>query len=222
MRSLTSATAGLVGPRDPAQPLLTLRVPEGRVELSGATTANWVAKTANLLVDGYGGPGRVGVLLPLHWQSVCVLLGAVASGAEVVVGRTADDVEDADLVLCTVDDAAALPRVPDVLVAPVHPLGAPPAGVPAGLGDYAREVPSYGDHWGGPDPSAAHVLVDGAPVAPVAGAGEGDRVLVTGALPDALPEVLGALAAGAAVVLVPDPDAVDLDAVRAEERTTRG
>jgi uncharacterized protein (TIGR03089 family) len=222
VRSLTAATAGLVGPRDPAQPLLTLRVPEGRVELSGATTANWVAKTANLLVDGYGGPARVGLLLPLHWSALCVLLGAVATGAEVLVGRSPAEVADADLVLCTVGDAGALPRVPDVLVAPTHPLGAPPAGVPAALADYAREVPSYGDHWGGPAPASAAVLVDGAPVQPVAGAGPDDRVLVTGGLPDALPAVLGALAAGAAVVLVPDPDAVDLDAVRAEERTTRG
>jgi uncharacterized protein (TIGR03089 family) len=221
VRGLTSATAGLVGPRDPAQPLLTLRVPEGRVELSGATTANWVAKTANLLVDGYASPARVGLLLPLHWQAVCVLLGAVAAGAEVVVGRVPDDLAACDLVLCTVDDAAALAAAPDLLVAPTHPLGAPPPGVPAGAGDLAREVPSYADHWGGPAPASYAVLVDGAPVEPAAGPTTADRVLVTGALPDALPGVLGALRAGAAVVLVPDPGAVDLDAVRAEERVTR-
>ena len=41
---------------DPARPLLTW-YDDGtgeRVELSGATLGNWVAKTANLLVDGCG------------------------------------------------------------------------------------------------------------------------------------------------------------------------
>ena len=79
------AWTGMAGDRDPAQPLLTLLDPAGRVELSGATTANWVAKSANLLVDGLGSPARVGLLLPLHWQAVALLLAGVASGATVVV-----------------------------------------------------------------------------------------------------------------------------------------
>ena len=66
---LHQLTAGLVGDRDPAQPLLTYLDGDARVELSGSTTANWVAKTANLLTDGYGGADRVGLLLPLHWQT---------------------------------------------------------------------------------------------------------------------------------------------------------
>jgi uncharacterized protein (TIGR03089 family) len=61
-----------------------------RVELSVATTANWVAKTANFLVDEIGvEPGdTVGVMLPLHWQSAVVLLAAWSAGA--VVGWDAD------------------------------------------------------------------------------------------------------------------------------------
>ena len=46
--------------RDPTRPLLTWYddATGERTELSGATLANWVAKTANLLVDGLGlGPG---------------------------------------------------------------------------------------------------------------------------------------------------------------------
>ena len=90
VRGLTDLTGGLVGERDPAAPLLTLydgTFPgPARVELSGATTANWVAKSANLLVDALGAPERVGLLLPLHWQTVALLLAAVATGATPVVG----------------------------------------------------------------------------------------------------------------------------------------
>ena len=42
--------------------LLTLLDGPARVELSGSTTANWVAKSANLMVDGLGAPERVGLL----------------------------------------------------------------------------------------------------------------------------------------------------------------
>ncbi len=99
LRTLGDLTGGLAGPRDPAAPLLTLYDGDARVELSGATTANWVAKSANLLVDGLGGPRRVGLLLPLHWQTVALLLAAVATGAEVVVGSA----EGCDAVFASVD-----------------------------------------------------------------------------------------------------------------------
>ena len=58
-----------------------------RIELSTVTLANWAAKTANLLREEFGvGPGsRVAVLLPAHWQTVAVLLGAWWVGAEVVL-----------------------------------------------------------------------------------------------------------------------------------------
>jgi uncharacterized protein (TIGR03089 family) len=73
--------------RDPGRPLLTYYddATGERVELSVATTANWVAKTANLLVDEYGvDPGDViGVTLPLHWQTAVVLLAAWEVGAVV-------------------------------------------------------------------------------------------------------------------------------------------
>ena len=69
---------------DPSRPLLTY-YDDGtgeRTELSGATLDNWVAKTANLLVDGCGlGPGdRAAVLLPPHWQTAAVLLGCWSAG----------------------------------------------------------------------------------------------------------------------------------------------
>ena len=204
-------TAGLAGPRDPAQPLLTLVTPDGRVELSGATTANWVAKDANLLVDGLGGPARVGLLLPLHWQAIALLLAGTATGATVVVARSPEDLAgcDAGFTAASDADAAHAAGVDEVVVVSTSPLGLPGDPVPAPFTDHAREVPGYGDHWGGPAPTSVAVLAGDVPVdvAP-GGTGTGDRVLVDAALSDpaALRPVLGALASGAALVLAPSAE----------------
>src|ERR1700730_16678532 len=60
---------------DPARPLVTFYDDAAgeRIELSAKTFDNWVAKTANLLVDGLDAePGeRVAIALPRHWQT-CV------------------------------------------------------------------------------------------------------------------------------------------------------
>jgi uncharacterized protein (TIGR03089 family) len=73
--------------RDGSRPFLTYYddATGERVELSLATTANWVAKTANYLIDEHDvQPGDVvGVRLPLHWQAVVVLLASWAVGAQV-------------------------------------------------------------------------------------------------------------------------------------------
>jgi len=143
VRSLTAATAGLVGPREPAQPLLTLLDGPARVELSGATTGNWVAKSANLLVDGLGSPGRVGLLLPLHWQTVALLLAGVATGATVVVVDSPAGLQGCDVAFVTGPHAAAAldAGVEAVLALSGHPLGAPLPSLPPMVEDYAREVP---------------------------------------------------------------------------------
>src|SRR5215475_15146252 len=81
--------------RDPARPVLTFYddATGERTELSGTTLDNWVAKTANLLVDGCGlGPGdRAAVLLPPHWQTAAILLGAWAAGARLTHLNDAED-----------------------------------------------------------------------------------------------------------------------------------
>ena len=225
MTPLTRWTAGLAGERDPAQPLLTLHDGPARVELSGATAANWVAKSANLLVDGYGGPGRVGLLLPLHWQTVCLLLAGATAGATVVVADDPAALDGCELAFTTVDAAAGAldAGVDDVLALSGHPLGAPATGLAPGVEDYAREVQSYGDSWGGPVANAAVVEVGGSPVLPQRpGLTPADRVLLalSPADPAALALLLGCLADGASLVLVPDAATVDLDAVVAYERVT--
>ena len=72
-----------------------------RTELSSATFANWVAKTANFLRDDRGvRPGdTVGLDLPDHWLTVILAFAAWRAGAHVVRGSaavtfTADDLDE--------------------------------------------------------------------------------------------------------------------------------
>lgn len=69
---------------DPARPMVTFYddATGERVELSVATFANWVAKTANLLQgDLAAEPGdRLALLLPAHWQSAVWLLACASVG----------------------------------------------------------------------------------------------------------------------------------------------
>ena len=226
MRGLTEWTGGLVGQRNPAQPLLTLYAGGGRVELSGATTANWVAKSANLLVDGLGGPQRVGLLLPLHWQTLALLLAGVASGATVVVAGSVAEVADCEAAFVAGEYAEAVlgAGVEEVLALSGHPLGAPLPSVPAMVADYAREVPSYADHWGGGTPAGWAVEVGGAALGslPALGLSAADRVLasVDPADPAGLAALLAVLHEGAALVLVPSTDGLDVTATAAAEQVT--
>lgn len=215
-------TGGLVGDRDPAAPLLTLYDGPARVELSGATADNWVSKTANLLVDGHGSPERVGLLLPLHWQVVCFLLGSAATGATVVVASTASALAGCALAFVSPEQAeAALDAgVDDVLVASGHPLGARLPAVPPLCLDAAVEVPGYGDRFTGPAPAGTAIELDGTPfTAPDLDLGPADRVLTTlaPATEAGLGVLLAALAAGASLVLLRDGDA---EAVTAAEHVT--
>jgi uncharacterized protein (TIGR03089 family) len=102
-----------------------------RVELSGATASNWVSKVANLLVDGLDcQPGdRVGVLLPVHWQTAVILFGAWTAG----VGVT-NDSTDADIVFAA---ETALPAALEAdplqpIGLSLRPLGAPMQAIPPG------------------------------------------------------------------------------------------
>jgi uncharacterized protein (TIGR03089 family) len=82
--------AGLLArqvPRYGDRPLITwYGAPGERVELSWRTFANWVAKTANLLVEELGveAGDRVATLLGVHWQAPVVLVACWLAGAEVV------------------------------------------------------------------------------------------------------------------------------------------
>ena len=184
---------------------------DGRVEVSGATTGNWVAKSANLLVDGLGAPARVGLLLPLHWQAVALLLAGVATGAQVVLAAEAEELAGCDVAFVLAEHAAAAldAGVGDVVALSGHPLGLPAPGLPPLVLDYAREVPSYADHYGGPRPGSARIEVGGEPARRIAGVDGRARVLtcLDPADPTGAAVVLGALSAGASLVLLRSGDA---------------
>ena len=117
-----------------------------RVELSVATFDNWVAKTANLLQDGLGArPGsRVGLLLPLHWQTTVWLVACWCAGLV-----AAPQTPDADIVVACPDRIADAPirAGVDVVALSLAPLGRPLDAAPPGVLDYAIVVPSYGDRF---------------------------------------------------------------------------
>lgn len=169
-----------------------------------------MAKTANLLTDSFGVPERVGLLLPLHWQTVCLLLGSVAAGATVVVAAEPGGLAGCAVAFTTVEHAeAALDAgVDDVLACSLTPFATRLASVPPMVLDAALEVPGHGDHFGG-RPAQARLEVAGAAWSPSPYAvGPTDRVLTSldPCTAAGLSALLGPLAAGAALVLLRSGD----------------
>jgi uncharacterized protein (TIGR03089 family) len=151
---------------DPARPFVTFYddATGERVELSVATFANWVSKTANLLQgDLAAEPGdRLALLLPAHWQSAVWLLACSSVGVAVEIGG---DPAGADLVVSGPDtlEAARACRGERVALA-LRPLGGRFPQPPAGFADYAVEVPGQGDRFApfAPvDPEATALTVGG-------------------------------------------------------------
>jgi uncharacterized protein (TIGR03089 family) len=202
----------LLAAADPTRPLLTWYddATGERTELSGATLANWVAKTANLLVDGVGvapGDGAV-VLLPPHWQTAAVLLGAWSAGLAVSLAPGTGEVGFA-----TPSRAAELSQ-PERYLVGLHPFGLPLREVPPGYLDYAAEVRGFGD--------AFRSFAPLTETPGELGLTRGDRVLIdVGTYPDPRDWLLAPLAARATIVLCGQLDH-SLVAGRAEvERVTR-
>jgi uncharacterized protein (TIGR03089 family) len=228
MDTISDLLAGAVA-ADPTRPLLTY-YDDGtgeRTELSGATLANWVAKTANLLVDGLGlGPGeRALVLLPPHWQTAAVLLGCWSAGLSVILtcppGGSADG-PVVDVAFVAAGRAGEV-TVGDRYALGLHPLGLPLREVPPGYLDFPVEVRGFGDRFGGVRVRDQGALVaDAARRAAELGVGAGDRVLVDASThPDPVDWLLAPLAARATTVLCGQLDPAKLAARVAAERVTR-
>jgi uncharacterized protein (TIGR03089 family) len=219
---------------DPAQPLLTWYddATGDRAELSGATLANWVAKTANLLVDGCGlSAGDVAAVdLPPHWQTAAVLLGCWSAGL-----RTAINGPDgpADVAFATASQASRHAGLgADVFGLALAPLAAPLADPPPGVVDFVTAVRVHGDHFSpptpvGPDDPATGRVRHGdlcraaAQRAGALGIATGDRVLLDAAThPDPLDWLLAPLVVGASVVLCANQDPTGLPIRAAAERVT--
>ncbi|MGW8364349.1 TIGR03089 family protein [Streptomyces wedmorensis] len=151
---------------DPGRPLITFYddATGERVELSVATFANWVAKTANLLQGELSAaPGdRLALLVPAHWQTAVWLLACSSVGVTVEIGG---DPADADLVVAGPDTLeAGLACSGERIALSLAPLGRRFPVAPAGYADYAVEVPSQGDRFAPfvpVDPDAPALVVDG-------------------------------------------------------------
>ncbi|MEW2383159.1 TIGR03089 family protein [Micromonospora sp. NPDC047707] len=208
---------------DPTRPLLTWYddATGERTELSGATCANWVAKTANLLVDGLGlGPGdTAAVLLPPHWQTAAVLLGTWSAGLGV-----AGDPGDVDVLFVAAGRLAEADAwsAGDRYVLALDPFALPMRQVPPGFADFVSEVRVHGDHFtpyaaGGEEPvERARRRADELGIA------RDDRVLIdTGAYPDPVDWLLAPLAAGASTVLCANLDPARVESRAAAEQVTR-
>ncbi|BCL15775.1 TIGR03089 family protein [Micromonospora sagamiensis] len=208
---------------DPTRPLLTWYddATGERTELSGATLANWVAKTANLLVDDVAaGPGSAaGVLLPPHWQTAAVLLGCWSAGLTVagepgpvdVLFAAADRVAEADAWSAGERYALAL-----------APFALPLREVPAGFADYVVEVRVHGDHFAPYPGGGAELVARAAHRAEELGLAPGDRVLVDAARhPEPVDWLLAPLSVGASVVLCGNLDPTRVESRLTSEKVTR-
>ncbi|MBW1601853.1 TIGR03089 family protein [Streptomyces sp. JJ66] len=225
---------------DAARPLVTFYddATGERVELSVATLANWVAKTANLLQDELSAePGdRVALLLPAHWQTAVWLLACASVGAVAVPGG---DPAGSDLVVAgpdTLDEARACPG--ERVALSLRPLGGRFPQPPEGFVDYAVEVPGQGDHFAAYAPPAPHdvaLVVDGTELtgaevveraradAAELGLAPGSRLLSARGYGDwagLSHGLLAPLAVGGSVVLCRNLDQVALEARQASERVT--
>ncbi len=232
--------------REPAAPLVTAYDDAAgeRVELSAATLANWVAKTANLLQDEFDvGPGStVAVVLPVHWQTAAVLLGVWSCGATVLDTAAEDDgrLDAADVVLAAQDRLPPLEEqdLPDLVGLSLHPLGLGMTGYAGPARDFALEARAHGDVFTPhlpPDPDGDGLVAGGVTLtlgglvgaatglADRLGLVAGDRVLVDEATATEAGPVawlLAPLAVGASLVLVRHPDEGILERRAAEERVT--
>jgi uncharacterized protein (TIGR03089 family) len=215
-----------------------------RIDLTADALAGWAARVARLLHEGCGlGPGdRAAVLLPPHWQTAAVLLGAWSANVSVsfrlaaTAGLTplgANEDEPFDAVFVArhrIDDW--LDHVP----AGRHRfvLGAAPGDIPAGYRDLTAALEPY------PGPPTAYATLRASDAASVDGTtyrewgrlGQaladrhrlrpGDRVLFDAAgYEHPAHWLLAPFAAGASVVLCANLDRARLDDRIAAERVTR-
>ncbi len=133
---------------DPSKPLLTYYDDSTgeRVELSATTTANWVAKTSNFLVDDLEAESgsRIRIGLPSHWLRFVWILSAWNIAA--IVTDTAADIGVSGPELAAGEDVR--------VAASLRPLGGRFEIPPNGFIDIGADVPGHGDHFVAVDPPA--------------------------------------------------------------------
>lgn len=237
-RTLTDLLIDPILAANPANPLVTYYddATGERVELSAITLMNWVAKTANLMRDEFGlAPGdRVCVLMPAHWQTAAVLLGAWWLGCEVVLEADPADGLDAQLAVVTADRLDEVDGIDEIAVCSLDAFGRAVPDLPPTMTDYASTVRLHGDHFSSsrisPDAPAlggrtiAEVLEDCRLVVDGLGLTAQDRLLSQRGWNGDTPLVgglLAPLAAGASLVQVANMDPAALERRMASEKVTR-
>jgi uncharacterized protein (TIGR03089 family) len=211
-----------------------------RAGLTAAEVGGWSAATAALLTEGCGltAGSRAAVLLPPHWQTAAVLLGAWAAGIEVsfrgwaTAGLTAAG-DPLDVTFVEQRRVTSwLDDVPSGRHQFALPLSQPPR-IPDGYRDYAVEIRPY---LGAAPPTQAiragdAATVDGttfadyesiaSEVAKAKGITRGDRVLIDTSLHEQpLIWLLAPLTAGASLVLCTNLDKSQLPDRITTERVT--
>lgn len=190
---------------DPGRPLLTMyddfpKADSERIELSVTTFDNWVAKTANFLLDELLlEPGEpVAVPLPPHWQTAVIEVAVLVAGGRLTAGNAR--------ITCWLEgtELPADPVVEEIVGLALRPMGLGLLAAPPGVLDYAVEVRTHGDRFAPRFPGAA---LDVTPL--------GERVLT-----DRLEPLLPALAGNGSLVLCRRPDQAALPHRAATERVT--
>src|SRR5699024_831560 len=118
-----------------------------RVELSVATFANWVAKTANMLQDSLSADETTTVLiaLPVHWETCVWMVAAWSVGCTVCL-----DPADAaaDIAVVAPGGWKQVDGAEETVALSLRPMGARfTEPLPTGVIDYNAEVLGHGDHF---------------------------------------------------------------------------
>lgn len=153
---------------NPTSPRLSWYGPDAeRVEFSGRVLDNWVAKTANYLVDELDAePGTVVALdVPLHWRSLVWLLATWAVGATASTTPTRASAGAVPDIVATTDPAGAHEQFAGAVPAPLIVAVALPAlqmrwlgELPARTLDYSGDVRAHADEFFADDsPTPAHI-----------------------------------------------------------------
>lgn len=205
--------------RDPSNPLLThYGSATERTELSARTFANWVDKTANLIVEDDLGPGdrvRLDLLAerPGHWMTLVWVAAAWRAGVAVTDG-------DAELVVTGpgADGGAGS------YACSLHPLGLALRGLGGGVRDFSSEALAQPDAWlgtgGTADDPAWAVAGRTLTAAELLGTDASDRRQLVVGEGDAFEVVTRALIApvlGGGSVVVVDPAVTDGERARIAE-----
>ena len=214
---------GGLQPGGPGRPFVTYYdVATGeRTELSGTTTANWVAKTANLLVDELDAdPGvRVEIALPMHWLRTVWILAVWAVSGNIVES-------DGDVLVAGPDDLTRPSHARHRVASALRPFATPFPIAPADHLDLGVALPGQPDAFFPLNEATADTpAVDLADLTLTHGELESavppssERRLVTAAsLGRDVRGVLGALCGGGSLVLVNNATPTDLDRLASQEQ----